>query len=89
MKSVRFLCSMPQLQSILSSINISVTLVRAVKIEVEHDLPPHQSDFIVSVYDKAFWHSKILEFNENCYHMFNHLCVMFCKCDFPRWLFLY
>lgn len=71
----------------MSSINISVTLVCAVKFK--HDLPTYQSDFIVSVYGKAFWQSKILEFKENCYHMFNHLCVMFYMCDFPRWLFLY
>lgn len=57
---------MSELKSILSSTNISVTFVCAVEIQFKHDLPTHQSDFVVSVYGKAFWHLKMLGFRENC-----------------------
>lgn len=37
---------------------MSVTFVCAVEIQLKHDPPTHQSDVIVSVYGKAFWHLK-------------------------------
>lgn len=57
---------LPELKSQFPSTNVFVTFVCSVKIQLKHELPTYQNDFIVSVYGKALQCLKILGLKENC-----------------------